>query len=389
MANPKDSLLPILGTLYPYRRFVLRITLAALVISAAWSLLLHNYYQGKTIFYAASQDLFKPEKVFGGGQTEMYYYGGGEDIDRILTVGNSHEVVDFLIDSFDLWKDYKIKSGTPKARYKIRKAFRENYNILLTKQDALELTVEDKDPERAAQLANAAREKINILVRSIIRNSQIGLVSSYSKSIQTKEKIMQSNLDSLVYYRQKTGIYDPNGQRDLLATRVTEVTNSVEKDKATLSALESQHLTGKLVDTVKVIKARISGSQRELDLLNSTDPAANYSLKNFNSSVGKILLLENQYARSYDQIGYDQEKLKLYNSAIDITIPALHLIEPAEVPLYKSKPKRSVIVLACTIAAFLFSLAAALVMESYKETDWKGVFKKTDAFAKTSASKEG
>ena len=44
-------------------------------------------------------------------------------------------VIDFLIDSFDLWKVYKIKTGNPKAHFKLRKAFRENFNIILTKQD--------------------------------------------------------------------------------------------------------------------------------------------------------------------------------------------------------------------------------------------------------------
>jgi len=389
MANPKDSLLPILGTLYPYRRMILRVTLGAFILSVLGSLLLHNYYQGKTIFYAASQDLFKPEKVFGAGQTEMYYYGSGEDIDRILTVGNSHEVVDYLIDSFDLWKEYKIKPGNSKSRYKIRKAFLENYNILLTKEDALELTIEDKDPERAAALTNAARERINELVRAIIRNSQIGIVNSFQQSIHSKEKIMQGTLDTLIHYREKSGIYSTAGQMELLSTRITEVTNDVERDKATLEALKAGHVSAKLADTISVIKARISGAERELALLNSADPSINYSLKNFNANVGRIQLLENRYVRSFDQIGFDLEKLKLYNSAIDITIPAVHLIEPAEVPLYKSRPKRSVIVLACTFAAFLFSLAAALVMESYKETDWKGIFNKADAFAKASASKEG
>ena len=119
------------------------------------------------------------------------------------------------------------------------------------------------------------------------------------------------------------------------------------------------------------------GAERELALLNSTDPNVKYSLQNFNTSLGKVQLLENRYSRSFDQIGYDVEKIKLYNSAISISIPSIHLIEPAEVPLYKYKPKRSVIVIACTLAAFLFSLAAALVMESYKTTDWKGTFNKS------------
>jgi len=376
MAMEKDSLLPILGTLYPWRRRIMYITVGAFVVSALLSLLLPNYYQGKTVFYAASQDLFKPEKVFGGGSTEMYYYGSGEDIDRILTVGNSHGIVDFLIDSFDLWSVYKIKPGTPKAKFKMRKAFRENFKILLTKQDALELTVEDVDPERAAAMANVATRMIDHEVKSIIKNSQISLAASYQRSINSKEKLMQNNLDTLVYYRAKTGIYHPAGQTEILSTRVTEVTNSVEREKASLESLKKGSLSNKLRDSIQVIQARISGYDRELAILNGDDPTSNYSLKNFNKAKGKIELLESRYYRSYEQIGYDLEKLKLYNAAIDIDVPTLHVIEAAEVPLYKARPKRSVIVIACTIAAFLFSVATVLALESYRQMDWAALVRK-------------
>jgi tyrosine-protein kinase Etk/Wzc len=377
MALEKDSLLPVLGTLYPWRRRIIYITLGAFVLSAILSvLLLKNYYQGKTVFYAASQDLFKPEKVFGGGTQEMFYYGSGEDIDRILTVGNSPRVLDFLIDSFDLWTVYKIKPGTPKAKFKMRKAFRENYNILLTKQDALELTVEDTDPERAAAMANVATNIIDHEVKSIIKNSQIGIASSFQRSINSKEKLMQNNLDTLIHYRKKSGIYDTHGQTEILATRVTEVTNSVEREKAALESLKKGKLSTKLRDSIEIIQARISGYDRELAILNGTDPTSNYSLQNFNQAKGKVELLESRYHRSYEQIGYDLEKLKIYNAAIDIDISALHVIESAEVPLYKSRPKRSVIVIACTIAAFLFSVASILAIESYRQMDWSAVLKK-------------
>src|SRR5688572_1928457 len=239
MTNTRDTLIPILGTLYPWRRRILLITLAAFLVSIILSLFMKDYYQGKTIFYAASQDLFKPEKVFGGGTTEMYYYGTGEDLDRIMTVSNSNEVVDYLIDSFDLWSVYKIKPNSPKARYKMRKALRENYKVLLTKQDALELTIEDTDPERAALMANAATAKLDHLVKSIIKNSQTALSSSLLRSIETKETIMQNTLDSLMFYRQQSGIYDAEEQTKFLAGRLTEVTNSIEREKASLGALKT------------------------------------------------------------------------------------------------------------------------------------------------------
>lgn len=373
MPGTRDSLMPLVGTLYAWRRHILYITLGAFILSVIFSLLMKNYYQGKTIFYAASQDLFKPEKVFGGSQQDMYYYGSGEDIDRILTVGNSNEVLDFLIDSFDLWKEYRIKPGNSMARYKMRKALRENFNITLTKQDALELTIEDTDPQRAADMANAARDRIDHTVKWIIKNSQVALSTSYIKAIHNKEQIMQNTLDSLIYYRQSTGIYDTEGQTELLATRATEVTNSVEREKATLESLQKGNLSAKLRDTIQVIQARISGFQRELDLLNSVDPAIKYSLRNFNIAKGKVEVLESRYIRSYEQIGYDLEKLKLYNAAVEIDVPAVHLIEKAEAPLRKHRPKRSVIVLAVTAAAFLFSLAGVLVMESYRQFDWRQI----------------
>ncbi|MEO5905714.1 MAG: hypothetical protein ABIQ11_03250, partial [Saprospiraceae bacterium] len=259
MKTTRDTLLPILGTLYPCRRRIVYVTGAAFVLSIIFSLFMRDYYQGKTVFYAASQDLFKPEKVFGGSSQDMYYYGSGEDIDRILTVGNSHEVLDFLIDSFDLWSVYKIKSGSSKARFKMRKTFRENYNILLTKQDALELTIEDTDPERAAALANAARNKIDYSVKSIIKNSQSALSTSYQKAIKGKEKLMQGTLDTLMHFREKSGIYDAEEQTKLLANRLTSITNSIERDKAALESLKKMSITLKLRDSLSIMQSRITG----------------------------------------------------------------------------------------------------------------------------------
>lgn len=371
MKTTRDTLLPILGTLYPWRRRIVYVTGAAFVLSIIFSLFMKDHYQGKTVFYAASQDLFKPEKVFGGSSQDMYYYGSGEDIDRILTVGNSHGILDFLIDSFELWSVYKIKPGSPKAHFKMRKTFKENYNILLTKQDALELTIEDTDPERAAAMANAATRKIDHEVKWIIKSSQSALSASYQKAILGKEKIMQGTLDSLMHFREKSGIYDAGEQTKLLANRLTTITNSIEKDKASLESLKKMGVTGKLRDTLNIMQSRITGLERELALLTSSDSNAMFSLPMFNLNKGKVELLESRYLRSYEQIGYDLEKVKLYNAAVEMDVSAIHLVEEAEVPLYKHRPKRSVIVLGVTIAAFLFSIAAALAVESFSRTDWK------------------
>jgi len=132
-----------------------------------------------------------------------------------------------------------------------------------------------------------------------------------------------------------------------------------------------RNLSPKLRDSLQVMEARIAGGERELKMLNSTDSGSIYRLPRFNGNKGKVQVLESQYLRSYEQIGYDKEKLKLYNASIEMDIPAVHLIERAEPPLYKHRPKRSIIVLAVTAAAFLFSLAGVLLIESSRMFDWR------------------
>jgi len=78
-----------------------------------------------------------------------------------------------------------------------------------------------------------------------------------------------------------------------------------------------------------------------------------------------------------DQLGTDQSKLEdKYNklkSAFNTDVPAVHIIEEAKIPVIKSRPVRSILVISATLAAFIFSLLGALIIDFYKEIDWNKV----------------
>jgi capsular polysaccharide biosynthesis protein len=172
------SLVSVVKTVHTWRKPLLAITLAVAILTVIVSLFLPNYYKSTTVFYAASQDLFKPQKVFGYSQAEMYYYGGSEDIQRAITASTSFPVVDHLISEFNLYEHYGIKATSPKATFKVRERLMEHYQVVRTKYDALELSVEDRDPEIAARMANSARQKLNNVLSGIIKSSQRDLIST-------------------------------------------------------------------------------------------------------------------------------------------------------------------------------------------------------------------
>jgi hypothetical protein len=45
-------------------------------------------------------DVMKPEHIFGNSTKEMEYYGTGVDLDRMITVAQSGELLDLMIDFF-------------------------------------------------------------------------------------------------------------------------------------------------------------------------------------------------------------------------------------------------------------------------------------------------
>jgi LPS O-antigen subunit length determinant protein (WzzB/FepE family) len=123
---------------------------------------------------------------------------------------------------------------------------------------------------------------------------------------------------------------------------------------------------------VTKLTASIAGLQSQLDLLEGKDTTStsNYSIERFNKAKGTITVLDDSYKKATNTVNFDKELLKTLQSAYDLNVPALHIVETAQVPVVKSRPKRTLVVLASTFAALIFIIIGILFIESYKHLDW-------------------
>src|SRR5690606_37684671 len=115
-----DNLLGVLRTLFRWKKAILYLCLAAGVVAAIVVLLVPVYYQATTIFFVASPDQSSPELMFGTSLAEPELYGDESDIDRLLTISESNELVEYLIDSFQLYQHYRIDTANVKAPYYVK-----------------------------------------------------------------------------------------------------------------------------------------------------------------------------------------------------------------------------------------------------------------------------
>lgn len=368
----RDNLLGVFQTLYHWRKTIRNVCLLALAGSVIFSLLMDNYYQATTIFYPASPQLANPELMFGNTGQVTEYYGSDRDLDRMAEIATSKELEDFMVTRFRLFEHYGIDSTASQGPFKVRKRFRSLYNAQKNKNDAIEVNVEDTDPKVAAEMANAAREKINGIAQRLIKGSQAQLLAAFENNIKRKKSELNLLGDSLRRTQAYFGIYDPTAQGEQLSEQLSTAESEIARGRAKLDVLEKNPAIPR--DTIAYIRANLIGYESQRRQLMSTEPdGSNITIKRFNEGLPQVSVLQDLHFQSRKQLSYDLERYNQIKAAYDTDIPALLVVETAEVPLVKSRPKRSVIVLAAVAAAFFFTLLAALVADAYRDMRWSDI----------------
>jgi uncharacterized protein involved in exopolysaccharide biosynthesis len=372
--NNRDNLLGVIGTIYRWRKTIRNVCILTFVGSAAFALWMPNYYKSTTSFYPASTELAKPEVIFGASAKATEYFGTDRDLDRLLEIASGNEIVDYVVTRFNLYQHYGIDSTSREGQFRVRDTFRGVYVVQKNKNDALELSVEDTDPRLAAEMANAARDKINEHAQRMVKQTQATLLASFEENIERKLVDLAVLTDSLRYLQARYNIYSVNEQGDILTEQLAKAESDVIRGKARLEILANNPLIPK--DTVEYIKANLRAAERTLAQINTPNPRSdNFSSRNFNQGLPLVTVVNDLHYQARRQLSYDLERFNQIKAAYNTDIPALQTLAVAETPIMKNRPKRSVLVAAATLAAFLFTLFAALLADAYKEVNWKELLK--------------
>ncbi len=364
MSN-NENLLGVIRTLYQWRKAIMGLCLVAGILSVVLSFsFLDDYFESTTIFYAASPDLAKPENIYGTSVNDMRIYGDEHDIDRLLTIAKSNEMADYLIQKYDLYNHYEIDPESKKAAFKVKRAFFKQYNVQKTKFDAIEMSVEDKDKKMAMDMVNDARNKMDEIAIRLIKQSQDLLIKNFEKDMQLRLKKIKTLGDTLSMNRKKYGVYNTETQSEMLATMMIKAESKLAANRAKLKMIQASPNANR--DTIMNIRAAIAGTEVEVNNLD-------LALKKFNEGMSLVDVMAQEHEESSEQYSMDKEKYKQKKGAYNSVVSALHLVEPGGIPLDKSRPKRSIILLTTLIATFLFSSIGVLIIDAYRKIDWKEI----------------
>jgi uncharacterized protein involved in exopolysaccharide biosynthesis len=250
-------------------------------------------------------------------------FGEEEQAEQLVQILQSSRIKDRIVKKYHLMADYEIAENDPNKYYKLNKAYYGNFSFNRTRFGSIQIDVLDKDPKKAADMANDIVDLIDTVKNEMIRERTI---PAFEINLR-KKKQMEHERDSLLTRLEdlaKQGVL-PNDVRATLYQALVDSKSPAEKTEI----------------------------QRKIDI--NTKFGSVYDGLEYQRNE-KIVKIED-FRVSYEQAESDANAQ--FNHKF--------VVEKAVVADRKEKPKRMIIVLVSTIGGFIFGLFFLLIQQRIKE----------------------
>ncbi len=365
--SASKNLWAMLGTLFRWRRFILGITGGMAVIAVVISLLLPNWY-------LASSRLLLPEGNSGGLSSALLgdlssaaasLLGGGGDYSRYLSILTSRSVYESVVDSFDLIHVYEAEDSDTPLKDAIE-TLADNVEFIIDEEyEFLSVEVYDKDPQRAADMANFFVRRLDE-INNRLSAQTAGLFRAYvEKRYGEAQETRSALLDSLQAFQQRYGVFDMEAQTQAYFSQLAEMRTSALQFEIQYEALRDQlgPNNPQVRNLENLIRAANGKYQDALDGREQVLPIARKDAPVAFRHYLDFMLDKTIQEKTLEIVAPLLEQAKFEEQRQS---EAVQVLDPAVPPVLKAKPKRSIICIMATLSTFIMAIVFVLLYEWWK-----------------------
>ena len=282
----------------------------------------------------------------------------------------SRTVADALIRRFDLLRVYREKKMS-RARQDLENAS----GIVVGKEGFVSISVEDKDPRRAPEIANAYVDELRKLTQDLAVTEAGQRRIFFERQLELAKNHLADAEQALKETEQTTGLIQLDGQ-------AKAIIESVVKLRAAIAAKEIELHTRRLFSTeqnpdVLMGEQQLSGMRTQLALLEKQSGGPGDVLGHASGSVqvpvGNVPEAGLQYVRKLRDVKYAETLFELLAKQYEAarldeakTAAVIQVLDPAIEPDRKSSPPRAWIVGIVTLLGFFGAVAYVLSAEALR-----------------------
>ena len=273
----------------------------------------------------------------------------------------SRTVQDALVERFDLMALYGKKRESD-----AREALARHCTIELgTKDGLIRLSIDDSQPGRAAELANAYVEEYKKFSANLATTEAAQRRLFFEEQLAEAKNKLASAEEALKESEQKTGMIHLDSQAKALIESLAQLRAQIAAKEIQLRALQTAETTNN--PEVLVLKEQLAAMQAQAKQLGGSTTDEDMALV---VPEGKLPTLGLEYIRKLRDVKYYETIFEILARQLEAAKldearqgAVIQVVDTAVVPDRKSSPKRGIIVIVATIVAFMLATMWTLVAE--------------------------
>jgi len=352
--------LDLLTILARRRRFILAFTIGAAVLTAVIVLLIPNKYTAETLLLPPAQNSPISTALMGqltGSQSLATLAGASLGIRNpgttYVALFRSRTVEDSMVERFGLLARYHKKNLTDG-----RAAFEHESTVVLDARSGLiQVTVTNRDPKLAAEMANAYVDELHK------HTDNLAITEASQRRIFFQQQLLEANQnlttaeDAMKKTEQSTGILQVDSQARSLIESAAILRGQITAQEVQLQSMRTYAtednpqmiLAEQQLDALKAQLAKLAGpnadATSDVSLARSNIPETGMEYLNRLRDVRYYETIDDLIAKQFEMAKLDEAREGAIVQVADVAVP----------PDKKSSPKRTIIVLIAATLTFLLT----------------------------------
>jgi tyrosine-protein kinase Etk/Wzc len=358
------SVLDVLALLAGEKRFLAIFVLVALVLATVVAFLLPVRYEAKIVMLPPQQNSSVGSALLGqlsntGSLGALASLAGGSlgiknPADMYVSLLTTRTVEDALIQRFDLMGEYRKKRMSD-----TRKELENRTTAVAGAKDGLiRLSVEDHDPKRAADLANAYVEEFRKLSASLAITEAARRRLFFEQQLQQAKDNLTTAEEAMRETQQSTGVLQIDSQARALIESAAILRGQVVAKQVQIQSMRS--FAAEDNPMLVLAKQELAALQAQLDRVAGSQQDAGSDIV---LSKGRVTGAGLEYLRRLRDLKYQETVFELLAKQFEIAKldearegSIVQVVDAAVPPDKKSSPYRLLIV--GSVGFFSFFLAA-------------------------------
>lgn len=345
-----------------HKKLLLGLPLAAAILASGLSLLLPNIYTASTKILPPQQSQSTAAALLGqlGSVAGLFGAAGGGNVfrnpnDLYVAMLKSRTVADNLIQRFGLMEVYDEKYPS-----KARKRLEEDSSILSSKDGIITIEFDDKDPKRAAQIANAYVEELFKLTKvlAVTEASQRRLFFE-QQFAQAKDNLAKAEIEA----RQaldKGGLVKVDDQGRSMVETTARLRAQITVKEVQIGAMRT--FAAERNPDLRLAQQEVESLRSELAKIEGAGGGTVHGAASDRKGLDNLRLLRDlkYYEIIYELLAKQFEVAKI-DEAKDSTV--VQVMDSAIEPDRKSRPKRLLLALLTALVAGFLAICWVLIQE--------------------------